>query len=183
MSVPDRMPWIPQARRPDDEGVHPDVGADALLCALIRKAVARHGSRWPSELHRFAAVLDQEVDRLPMPVKAPFVYCDLGRYTIEEAAEMLGWSLRRVRRRLARGRRHLCRRLRWHGLAISARNLARWLRRDRRAAPGPEESLIRLAVVRATRRPEIPTRSRSRFASLLNWVLAVFACSRPRRGS
>ena len=50
-------------------------------------------------------VLDEELDRLPLELRAPLVLCYLEGRTQDEGARQLGWSRRVFRRRLEKGRR------------------------------------------------------------------------------
>lgn len=49
-------------------------------------------------------LLDEELNRLPANLRAPLILCHLENSTRDEAASSLGWSLRTLDRRLARGR-------------------------------------------------------------------------------
>ena len=71
----------------------------------------------PGEL---AAILHEEVDRLPDRYRLPIVLCDLEGRAYEEAARHLGCPVGTVRSRLSRGRERLRRRLTRRGLAPSA---------------------------------------------------------------
>lgn len=66
------------------------------------------------------ALLDQEVQRLPEKCRAPVVLCYLESRTRDEAARQLGWSLRTLDRRLARGRELLRTRLLRCGVTMPA---------------------------------------------------------------
>lgn len=73
-----------------------------------------------------AALLHDELARLPGPFRAPIVLCHLEGLTHEEAARRLGWPVGTVRSRLARGRDKLRARLERRGLvaALGAAGLA-----------------------------------------------------------
>lgn len=75
-----------------------------------------------------AAVVHEEVDRLPERYRSPVVLCDLEGYTCEAAARHLGCPVGTVASRLARGRQRLRDRLRRRGLAPDASLLAAALR-------------------------------------------------------
>ena len=64
-----------------------------------------------------AAVLTEEIRRLPAHYRTAVVLCALEGLTQERAAERLGWPLGTVRSRLARGRERLRARLARRGLA------------------------------------------------------------------
>jgi RNA polymerase sigma factor (sigma-70 family) len=66
------------------------------------------------------AVLDEELNRLPAPYRAPFLLCHVEGRTRDEAARQLGWSLRTLQRRLERGRALLRARLTRRGVTLSA---------------------------------------------------------------
>ena len=56
-------------------------------------------------------LLDEELNRLPAKLHTPLILCHLESRTRDEAAKSLGWSLRTLDRRLARGREVLKARL------------------------------------------------------------------------
>jgi RNA polymerase sigma factor (sigma-70 family) len=70
------------------------------------------------------AVLDEEMIRLPERYRAPFLLCHVEGRTRDQAARELGWSLRSLERRLARGRELLRARLSRRGITLSAALLA-----------------------------------------------------------
>src|SRR5262249_45631147 len=53
------------------------------------------------------AILDQELDRLPCRFRSPLVLCYLDGMGRENAAALLGWSVRTLHRRLEEGRERL----------------------------------------------------------------------------
>jgi RNA polymerase sigma factor (sigma-70 family) len=65
-------------------------------------------------------VLDEELARLPEPIRTPLVLCYLDGQTQDEAARRLGWTTRTVKARLATGREVLHCRLTRRGLTLSA---------------------------------------------------------------
>jgi RNA polymerase sigma factor (sigma-70 family) len=71
-----------------------------------------------------AAVVDEEVCRLPERLRLPLVHCALEGRTREQACRLLGWSLRTLDRRLEQARTLLRSRLLRRGLAAPAALLA-----------------------------------------------------------
>jgi C-terminal peptidase prc len=71
-----------------------------------------------------AAILDEELHRLPARYRTPLLLCYLDGQTTDQAARHLGWSLRTLQRRLAQGRDLLRCRLTRRGLTLSAVLLA-----------------------------------------------------------
>jgi RNA polymerase sigma factor (sigma-70 family) len=78
------------------------------------------------------AVLDEELLKLPGPLRAPLVLCYLEGATRDEAAQRLGCPLPTLKKRLERGRERLSGALARRGLGLSAVLLAVLL--DRQAA-------------------------------------------------
>jgi RNA polymerase sigma factor (sigma-70 family) len=86
--------------------------------ARIQTMSRTHG---PSEttLHDASALLDEEIRGLPETCRAPLLLCYLEGQTRDQAARRLGWSLRTLGRRLARGLDLLRARLARRGLSLS----------------------------------------------------------------
>lgn len=74
------------------------------------------GTPVPHEQYELAAVIDEEVARLPAEYRATVVLCDLGGKTRAEAAAELGCPEGTVASRLARGRARLAARLARRGV-------------------------------------------------------------------
>lgn len=91
-------------------------------------ADARGGADDRGDGKELAAIVHEEVDRLPERYRAPVVLCDLEGYTCEATARHLGCPVGTVASRLARGRQRLRDRLRRRGLAPDASLLASALR-------------------------------------------------------
>src|SRR5262249_4781437 len=104
-----------------------------LPAAVCDKAVGPvEGLAWQEML----GILDHELSQLSERYRAPLVLCYLEGRTQDEAARQLGWSLNRLRRRVAQGRRLLEARLRGRGVTLSAA-LAGLLAANTVAVPGP----------------------------------------------
>lgn len=86
--------------------------------ALEQGAAERLLARGPNEgRDERAAALHEELDRLPDRLRVPIVLCDLEGQTCEEAARVLGKSVRTVKNWRARGRDRLRARLAARGLS------------------------------------------------------------------
>ena len=96
-----------------------------------------------------AAVIDEEVGRLPPRYREPVVLCCLGGESHEQAARQLGCPVGTVKSRLSRGRELLRRRLTRRGLAPAVAGLAVFLESTARAAvPVPlAVAVVRMAVL------------------------------------
>src|SRR5262249_2386471 len=67
-----------------------------------------------------AAVVHEELDRLPDRERLPVVLCDLEGLTYDQAASRLGWTEPTLRHRLIKGRRRLRERLTRRGVTAGA---------------------------------------------------------------
>lgn len=91
--------------------------------ARRRRKEARATPRLPSSedaAAEWGPVLDCELNRLPINYRLPLLLCDMEGLTRREAAQKLGWAEGTVSSRLSRGRELLARRLKRHGLGLSA---------------------------------------------------------------
>jgi len=69
-----------------------------------------------AEFHELQTLLDAAVEGLPEKYRAPFALCCLGGASKAEAARILGWKVRPVSSRLAKGRKLVQRSLRGSGI-------------------------------------------------------------------
>lgn len=110
-----------------------------------RRAPGESGvPEWSAQ--EFAAVLDEELAPLPERYRLPLVLCYLEEHTQDQAARVLGWSLRTLQRRLEQGRELLRARLVRRGVPFSVTLLAAALAGGSVRATPP---LLVVATVRA----------------------------------
>jgi RNA polymerase sigma factor (sigma-70 family) len=102
-----------------------------------------------------STILHEEIDRLPEGLRLPVVLCDLEGLTYERAAAQLGWSVAKLRSRLARARIRLRYRLTRRG--VRAPGVVTLLApRGGPVAPAPgtvPPALVRATVVAASGGP------------------------------
>jgi RNA polymerase sigma factor (sigma-70 family) len=97
-------------------------------------------------------VLHEELRRLSEKYRATLVLCHLEGHSQDEAARLLGWSVRRVKGRLQRGREQLRRRLSRRGLALPGGMLLTVLAVTPSSAALPaalRDSTVRVALARS----------------------------------
>src|SRR6266851_4333308 len=92
--------------------------------------------------HNLGPVLDDEVNRLPLKYRLPFVLCYLEGKTTDEASQELGCPRGTVATRLAWARERLRRRLTRRGLAVSAGVLATSLAQNAASATMPAALVV-----------------------------------------
>jgi len=121
-----------------------------------RQSRERHVTEMPEpealqqdQLHDLKYLLDQELNGLPENYRLPILLCDLEGRTIKEAARQLGWPQGTVAGRLARGRKHLAKRLASRGVVLSAGLLAAVVS-DNVASAGVPNLLMSSTVKAAT---------------------------------
>jgi RNA polymerase sigma factor (sigma-70 family) len=134
------------------------------LAVRMRADAARRQAREPREaamadadpladmtLREIQQILHEELRQLPEKYRAPLVLCYLEGQTQEEAARQLGWSKRRVKGRLQRGRELLRGRLARRGVALSAGLVATAL------GVQPSPAAVPAALLSATARAAVAT--------------------------
>jgi RNA polymerase sigma factor (sigma-70 family) len=109
--------------------------------AEVRQAADPFGE---VSLREAGAVLDEELAGLPERLRAPLVLCCLEGLTRDEAARQLGWTVRTLKDRLARGRERLRRRLERRGFTLPAALAAALV------AEGVAPAAVPVALVQAT---------------------------------
>ncbi len=110
----------------------------------------------PTPAGEFAALLDEELRRLPDRSRAVLVLCYLEGQSREEAARNLGWTAVAVKAQLQRARERLRRRLAARGVALSGGLLAILLTESTARAAVPA-GLIRTTVAAALQTAVHPT--------------------------
>ncbi len=115
---------------------------------VLAAAGSGPGSGPPLECDEGAAVVHQEVHRLPEKYRAPVVLCYLEGLTHDEAALRLSWPVGTVRSRLARARDTLRTRLTRRGVTAPAAvgPVAAWLAGDPVASSAVAATVVAPAV-------------------------------------
>ncbi len=78
-------------------------------------------------VHDFWAIIDEELARLPYPLRAAVLFCDLGGQSHSQAAESLGVAKGTITKRLAKAHEELAIRLKRRGIVLSLGALATML--------------------------------------------------------
>jgi RNA polymerase sigma factor (sigma-70 family) len=156
--------WLVLARQAGDAGWGNSVGpwlyeVAYRLARAARRQAARRRERErlaavpearpapDTSLSDLAGVVDEELHHLPRAYRQPLLMCCLEGRTRDETARCLGWSLRTLERRLARGRELLRSRLARRGVTLSAALLAAGLARPAGAlSPRLPEATARAAA-------------------------------------
>jgi RNA polymerase sigma factor (sigma-70 family) len=117
LTVPETLgPWLASvARRISRRARGAALARAARELRAVQLAEARESS--VDDSHDDAAVLHEEIDRLPERYRLPVLLCDLECQSHQEAARTLGWPLGTVKSRQARGRQRLRARLSRRGMS------------------------------------------------------------------
>ena len=102
----------------------------------------------PEDRHERYEALDSELGRLPDRWRLPLIHCYLEGRTQDEAAKLLGWSKRTLRRRLEEARASLALRLSARGIVLSTAFSA-VLVSDSLVSAAPTPSLVAATVAAA----------------------------------
>jgi RNA polymerase sigma factor (sigma-70 family) len=97
--------------------------------------------------HELVAILDEELADLPERYRAPLLLCCVEGKSGDEAARLVGCSLRTLQRRLQHARELLQRRLNRRGFSLSATALAALLLSNRATASVSAELFLRTVQV------------------------------------
>jgi C-terminal peptidase prc len=111
----------------------------------LRAGQGRAAESDPNQ-HELCSALDEELQGLPNKYRVPLLLCYLQGQTSDQAADVLGWSLRTLQRRLAEGRELLRARLTRRGLTLSAALLVPVVTQD---ASAGAPALLSVVTVRA----------------------------------
>lgn len=101
---------------------------------------AEHTADLNGSQDELAAVLDEELAKLPDKYRLPVVLCDLEGRSRNEVARQLGWPEGTVASRTAEGRARLARLLSKRGLPVSAGILTVWLRQNAAVSAASDSS-------------------------------------------
>jgi RNA polymerase sigma factor (sigma-70 family) len=74
--------------------------------------------------HDFWAIVDDEIARMPLPLREVLLSCDLSGQSHSQTATSLGLAKGTITKRLARAREHLAKRLRRRGIALGVGGLS-----------------------------------------------------------
>jgi RNA polymerase sigma factor (sigma-70 family) len=119
-----------------DRGLGPWLHGVALRVArklrgqIVRRRLREMAAAKPEQVetaqpeHDFWALLDDELARLPLPLREVLLLCDLGGQSHSRAAESLGLAKGTVTKRLARAREELATRLKRRGIMLGVAALS-----------------------------------------------------------
>jgi RNA polymerase sigma factor (sigma-70 family) len=117
--------WLHRVAR--RASVQASLGAKRRGRVEAEAARAREGQG--THQRELAALVHEEIDRLPDRHRLPVVLCDLEGLSYDEAASQLGWTVPKLRHHLSEGRRRLKGRLKgrdvWAGTGLVPASLAR----------------------------------------------------------
>jgi RNA polymerase sigma factor (sigma-70 family) len=119
----------------------------------LDREVSTMGAAGPGaegDSHDVPAILAEEIERLPEKYRAPVVLCYLEGKTHAEAAKAIGCPPGSISWRLGQARASLRKRLKRHGLAVTA-GLLLWLLSQQRGVAAVPDELIRRTVCAGTR--------------------------------
>jgi RNA polymerase sigma factor (sigma-70 family) len=114
-----------------DRGIGPWLHGVALRVAkklrgqIVRRRLREMAAAKPERVeaaepeHDFRAVLDEELARMPLPLREVLLLCDLSGQSHSRAAESLGLAKGTVTKRLAKAREELATRLRRRGVTLA----------------------------------------------------------------
>jgi len=171
-------------------GVACHVALKARSAAARRRDKERQARQMPTleqpteDVLELRAVLDRELNRLPVKYRTPLVLCDMEEKTRKEVAELLGWPEGTVSSRLSRGRSLLAGRLQRRGLVFSAGTLGLVLEQQASSACVSSAllgSTVEVACLLASGEAASPGVVPVRVAALTHGVLKAMVFAKVKR--